>query len=85
MIHASSILFSWYCWQLLPSANLPPISCALPYRALLVVIVFIGSEVETRLMGLDTGIHWHNLKTIIIYGLDQKSSNGITRQCINGR
>ncbi|HKK16117.1 MAG TPA: sodium:proton antiporter [Gammaproteobacteria bacterium] len=69
MIHASSILF--FLVLLAIAAVCKPFSdkLRLPYPVLLVVIGFIGSEVATRLLGLDTGIHWHNLKTIILYGL----------------
>ncbi len=41
----------------------------IPYPIILVVIGFAGSEITTGILGIDTGIRWHNFDTIIFHGL----------------
>lgn len=69
MISAGTLLF--YLALLALAAVFKPLSDRLriPFPVILVIIGFAGSEFATRLLGLDTGIHWQNLEIIILYGL----------------
>ncbi|MCG8378263.1 MAG: sodium:proton antiporter [Proteobacteria bacterium] len=39
----------------------------IPFTIILVVLGFIGSEITIHVFEIDTGIRWHNFKTIIFY------------------
>jgi monovalent cation:H+ antiporter, CPA1 family len=39
----------------------------MPFSIILVMLGFIGSELVTKVFGLDTGINWENFHTIIFY------------------
>ena len=41
----------------------------IPYPMVLVVIGFVGSEITTRVLHIDTGIHWESFDELIFFGL----------------
>ena len=56
---------------LLVSALVSPFSKKfnIPYPMLLVIIGFTGSEIITRVLHIDTGIHWESFDELIFFGL----------------
>ncbi len=69
MSNLNAILFMLVLLPL--AALLKPVAerLSLPYPVLLIIAGFIGSEITTRVFGLDTGIRWENFQSIIFYAI----------------
>ncbi len=67
MLSANTVLFLMAL--LLLATVIEPLAkkINLPHSIILVVIGFAGSEFVVKILGLDTGIRWHNFGTLIFY------------------